>query len=283
MAYGDDIAPRERIIAATASAAAAALVGLALISGWQNAPPPPESPSITAISIANPVPTPPPPPPAPKPAASPEREGAAAPPAPRATPREVIARPSPIPSPRRAPVVADRGPDNSAGAAPVDGPGTGAGGQGQGRGSGGAGDGTGGGGGGTPAAYVSGRIRNRDYPRNASRANQGGTVDVRLTVAPSGRVTACSVMRSSGNPDLDATTCRLIIERFRYRPARNAAGEPVEAVMGWRQRWWLEDGGPRNPAPPTAAPAAPSPTLPPTPPAPPDAPAPEPGRVNQSR
>ena len=63
---------------------------------------------------------------------------------------------------------------------------------------------------------------------------------MRFRIETTGRVTRCRVTRSSGDTMLDATTCRLIEERFRFRPATNAAGETIASDYGWRQRWWLE-------------------------------------------
>ncbi|RYD43198.1 MAG: energy transducer TonB, partial [Sphingomonadales bacterium] len=95
-------------------------------------------------------------------------------------------------------------------------------------------------GGGTKAVWRSGAIRDRDYPREASRANMSGEVETRFTIEPSGRVNGCHVTRSSGDASLDRTTCELIEERFRFKPAMNAAGEPIASQYGWRQSWWLE-------------------------------------------
>ena len=78
-----------------------------------------------------------------------------------------------------------------------------------------------------------------DYPRSAFEAGIGGTVLMRFTVGVTGRVTDCRVTRSSGNAELDGTTCRLILKRFRYRPARNAQGRPVAAVVTGKQQWVL--------------------------------------------
>lgn len=129
------------------------------------------------------------------------------------------------------------GQDMSAGAAPNPGPGSGAGGRGNGTGAGGTGNGTGGG---TKAAWRSGAIRDRDYPREASRAKAGGEVEVRFTIEATGRVSGCRVTRSSGDVSLDRTTCTLIEERFRFKPATNAAGDAISSQYGWRQSWWLE-------------------------------------------
>lgn len=242
MAYGDQLSHRDRLIAGSATAVLTVLIGAALLAGWASPGLLPTSESISAFNVA---PEPPPPPPAEQPRQdrAPREEGAAAPPNRRATPRPVVAPPPklpPITNPPPAAPVAGTGPDSEAGAAERPGPGTGAGGIGNGLGAGQGGNGTGGGGGGQRARHVRGTIRDRDYPRNASRERVGGTVTVRFTVQTDGRVRGCSVMQSSGNADLDATTCRLIEERFRYEPARNAAGEPIASETGWRQDWWLE-------------------------------------------
>ena len=143
----------------------------------------------------------------------------------------------PITPPSVAAIQPGIGQDASAGAAPNPGNGSGAGGRGDGTGAGGSGSGTGGG---TKAVWQSGAIQDRDYPAAARRARIGGEVEVRFTIEPTGRVAGCRVSRSSGDAGLDATTCRLIEERFRFKPATNAAGAPIASTYGWRQSWWLE-------------------------------------------
>jgi protein TonB len=128
------------------------------------------------------------------------------------------------------------GTDTASGAADT-GTATGASGQGLGAGAGGAGLGDGGA---IKPRWKSGRIDRRDYPDDASRARRTGSVTTRLDIAPDGRVTGCTIIRSSGTPSLDRTTCRLIEQRFRFEPARDSAGNPVPGVAGWRQDWWLE-------------------------------------------
>jgi protein TonB len=156
----------------------------------------------------------------------------------------VVAPPPEIRLPVPPPVTASpkpteaEGMDTSAGASTMDGPGTGAGGIGQGTGSGGQGAGSGSGLS-RPAQLINGNLRNEDYPRSALRAGAQGSVSVSFTVGPSGRVEQCRVTRSSGHPDLDETTCRLILRRFRYRPALNAAGDPVPETMRKAYDWLL--------------------------------------------
>ncbi|MDT7934029.1 MAG: TonB family protein [Sphingomonadaceae bacterium] len=176
------------------------------------------------------APKPPPERPRPRPHVAPRRAARAAPSAARARPVEVVAPPPVLPVVNPPPIasapLAAAGPDPSAGAAAA-GPGTGAGGEGIGLGAGGSGTGDGGGGGeGTGAVWIKGRIRNSDFPRDALRAGEEGRLTTRYTVGVDGRVTECAVVRSSGSAVLDATTCRLIRERFRFRAARDAEGRP---------------------------------------------------------
>jgi protein TonB len=60
-------------------------------------------------------------------------------------------------------------------------------------------------------------------------------------VGPNGRVTECRVIRSSGNAELDETTCRLILERFRFAPARDAQGRKVSDVVVEDHTWVIDD------------------------------------------
>ncbi len=186
------------------------------------APSPPEVPSIPAETHND------------------KAAGKAAPPnirskaSPVAAPKPVL--PPQAPTITAAPI-AGSGNEHQSGAAPTIGAGSGAGGQGQGMGAGGSGAGTGGG---TRPVWQSGTIRDRDYPRSSSSAQRGGEIEVRFTITPSGRVTSCHVTKSSGDGDLDRTTCALIEQRFRFRPATNAAGEAIASTYGWRQSWWLE-------------------------------------------
>jgi protein TonB len=68
-------------------------------------------------------------------------------------------------------------------------------------------------------------------------AGVGGTVSVSFTVLVNGRVTGCRVTRSSGVRELDALTCALIVQRFRFRPATDRYGRPVSEVVDWDQDW----------------------------------------------
>ena len=188
---------------------------------------------------------PPPPPEAIKPLRrkAPRKAGAAAPPNIRSRATEIVAPPPvvvlPVPQPVVVAPIPSVGVQSTSGAAPLPGPGTGSGGQGNGTGSGDGGDGDGGGGGGSPMAQIGGRIRDSDYPRSAVESGFEGTVFVRYVVGVNGRATGCRVLRSSGSPDLDATTCNLIEQRFRFRPARNFQGSKIPTVVNNEDHHWV--------------------------------------------
>ena len=151
-----------------------------------------------------------------------------------AAPVPVVPTPPIVPPVVAAPIAAD-GAAATAGAATVAGPGTGSGGEGTGRGSGDAGDGDGGGG--TASRWIKGRIGNSDYPRAAEAAGVTGDLTTRYTVGANGRVTGCTVTESSGSAELDQTTCRLVMARYRYKPARDAQGKAVVDVVYEDHRW----------------------------------------------
>ena len=231
----------DRAKAALGVAAFHGLLGYALLVGLGANLPPAVSDDLKIFDIAS---TPPPPV---ERTAAPhtshrKREGAASPPNLRAKATE-IAAPVPairldIPPPVIAAPTPFSGNDPTLGAAAVKGPGTGSGGQGQGTGSGGRGSGEGGGGDdGTPPRWIKGHIHDSDYPRAAYEAGIGGSLYVRFTVGVDGRVGRCLVLESSGNADLDETTCRLIQQRMRYEPARDERGRPVPSQIEEGHEW----------------------------------------------
>ncbi len=192
--------------------------------------------SIMAFDVDLPADPPPPPPPEPEP------EGAAAPPAPKAEPI-----PKAAPKPKLAvkpdpplPPAPAKGSETRSGAA-EEGAGSGGGGAGTGTGSGGSGSGAG-----AAVAQRAVKIEGdivdaRDYPRSGSRARSGTSVTVFYTVGTDGIPRDCRITRPSGDPEADRITCRLIEQRFRYRPALDRNGNPVPTTTGWRQSFLLND------------------------------------------
>jgi protein TonB len=225
---------RDRLKSAAGVAAFHALLGYALITGLGYELPAEVREKLEVFDVIEP-----PPPPIEKPIPARVRveapEGAASPPSLKANPTPIVAPPPVVTVPEPTPVPEGTAP--TAGVAAIAGPGTGTGGEGNGTGAGGQGSGTGGGA--VPARWISGRIMDTDYPRSAFNARASGTVFLRFVVAPNGKVDECSVTRSSGNRALDETTCRLIVQRFRYRPALNSEGRPVAAAIRGQHDWDL--------------------------------------------
>lgn len=234
---------RQRVLVASLVAALHGAMGYALIGGFGVTVVQAVSDNLKIFDIREET-LPPPPPaaePPPREAETPvEPASAAAPENLRQTPVPVVVPPPVLPVIVPPPVIAApvpaQGPAADAGASDNPGPGTGSGGEGAGTGSGQAGDGTGSG----VAVHserIKGRIKPSDYPDAAYEAHAGGTVFVRLVIGTDGRASRCDIDESSGRADLDSATCRIILERYRYRPARDAAGNPVQEVVHMAQVW----------------------------------------------
>jgi protein TonB len=144
------------------------------------------------------------------------------------TPKIVMLAEPPTPA---API-AGIGSSPDAGAATA-GTGPGAGGSGSGRGGGGTG------GSGSTAQWLSGGLKDSDYPRAALKDRLMGQVSVRFTVLTSGRIANCHVVKSSGSDLLDATTCQLLSERLRFRPATDGTGRPIQTELGSDYTWGI--------------------------------------------
>lgn len=231
--------PRARAVAA--SLAIEAAIVLAIIYGLAGpaALLPPGSTSLVSVALD--------PPPQPKErlkASGSTENGRAAPPSLKAEAAPVVAPLRTIVPPRTAPaaITPAASVGMKAGAATQPGIGSGAGGLGTGNGSGNGGTGTGdgngdGNGGGSDPEWTGGKIRDKDYPKAPREANISGTTVADVTVSAEGRPAACRVIGTSGNRELDTVTCRLIMERFRFRPARNAAGQAVASHIEWEHEW----------------------------------------------
>lgn len=78
-----------------------------------------------------------------------------------------------------------------------------------------------------------------NYPPAAQRAEAQGRVVASLTVGTDGRVSDCQVTTSSGNNDLDTTTCRIAKSRVRFTPAKDESGNPISSRYTLPVRWVL--------------------------------------------
>lgn len=73
-----------------------------------------------------------------------------------------------------------------------------------------------------------------NYPARAIRDETEGSVGVRVTISPQGRVTACSVTSSSGSSVLDEAACDGMTRYARYNPALDDAGNPTTGSASTR-------------------------------------------------
>jgi len=226
-----EVRPRERLAALAAVALVQLALGLILISGLRVQVSRPVEVVERLVEIA--LPRPPPPVPAVQPI-TPKTEHRSSP-APKAEPKPIGGSPGPQPAhapPSVTPVVVLHP------SAPPSGGGTGSGpALGSGAGGGTGGEGYGGDGGGTDLEKIAGDIEPSDYPRSLGSAGIGGRVSVTFTVETNGRVTNCRVTHSSGVPELDALTCRLMVQRFRFRPSTDRYGRPIRDEVDWDHDW----------------------------------------------
>ncbi|MEO5774150.1 MAG: TonB family protein [Sphingomicrobium sp.] len=185
---------------------------------------------LIQVDLSPPLPPPQVPPP-PKPAEHRSAPQAAAAPVhdPGGLPGPLKAKPTPSVTPIVAlhPTAAPSGGGTGSGVAQGSGSGGGLGGEGDGLGD----------GGGTELVLIAGEISGADYPRQLGNAGIGGQVSVRFTVQVNGRPTGCTITRSSGIPMLDGLTCRLIEQRFRFRPSTDRFGRPVPDEVDWDHEW----------------------------------------------
>ena len=155
------------------------------------------------------------------PAPAPRQPNPGGPPGPAPHGKAIVPKVA-VPAPAAASSGGGRGTGASAGA-----------GAGGGNGTAGAGDDDGG----SDLELVAGDIYNSDYPPNLAKAGVGGRVSAEIAVGTDGRVTSCRVKRSSGNAQLDSLTCKLIEQRYRFRPSTDRYGRPVADEADVDQDW----------------------------------------------
>lgn len=224
------VRPRERAYALVAVVFVQAAIGFVLLTGLRVDFT--RSTEIVQRLVDVTLRKPPPPVVPVQPPPKPQRHQAAAP---KAAPDKLGGSPGPQPAhapPSVTPVVAVKPSVAPSGGGTGMGPALGA----------GAGGGAGGNGygeddGGTDLEQIAGEITSRDYPRDLREAGIGGRVGVLFKVEPNGRVGSCTVTRSSGVPELDALTCRLIQQRFIYRPSTDRFGRPIEDEVDGEHDW----------------------------------------------
>lgn len=218
--------PRDRVKSAAATVVIHLLLGIAFLAGLALQPERRVDDSLKTFNVQEP---PPPPPVTQKSDRPAERQPAPA--GKRTDPSPIVAPPAILPTtqPIAAAPVAGTGSSSRAGAA-ASGTGTGAGGSGGGRG--GAGIAIG-----VEARLLSGN-RSR-LPRELLRplVADRGYAHLLLTVAESGRVTACLVMQGTVSAAVDNALCQVMIRQSRWVAARDTTGRPIPVQVRYTATW----------------------------------------------
>ena len=83
------------------------------------------------------------------------------------------------------------------------------------------------------------------YPQGAYKRGEQGRVGFKLTIEPTGTVSACDVTESSGFKALDAETCEIMGLYARVQPVRNTDGRAIRATQDGFINWKLPPGATR--------------------------------------
>ena len=87
---------------------------------------------------------------------------------------------------------------------------------------------------------IQGLITGDDYPPSALDNNEQGSVQVTLTVGPTGRVSGCSATGSASST-LKNATCRLLSARAKFSPAKDGSGNGVTSTYSRTIRWQITE------------------------------------------
>lgn len=80
-----------------------------------------------------------------------------------------------------------------------------------------------------------------DYPAQAERESVSGAVRMMLMVDEAGTLKDCMVEETSGIATLDAMACSVFLQRAKFSPALDAAGQPTKSVITTRIHWKMYD------------------------------------------
>ncbi len=93
-----------------------------------------------------------------------------------------------------------------------------------------------------PAVDPTAWITADDYPLEALRNNQEGTVRLAIAVDKSGKAVGCIVEVSSGASSLDEAGCTALMARASFRPARTGRGKAVAGIWKRSINWRIPRG-----------------------------------------
>jgi hypothetical protein len=80
-------------------------------------------------------------------------------------------------------------------------------------------------------------ISTRDYPESLVASDTEGVVKAGLAIDERGIPGDCHIISSSGEDEVDKVTCRLLVDRGRFAPARGRDGRPAKSNYILRVAW----------------------------------------------
>lgn len=80
-------------------------------------------------------------------------------------------------------------------------------------------------------------VTNADYRPRWIRENMTGSARFTLSIDANGKVSGCTITRSTGHAELDDATCLLVTKRARFDAARDAYGKPVAGSYSNTVNW----------------------------------------------
>ena len=78
-----------------------------------------------------------------------------------------------------------------------------------------------------------------DYPAAAIAAGAEGTAQAQLTIGADGRVTGCTLTKSTGNGALDSATCNILRRRAKFVPAKDSNGQATSDTISTPSIRWV--------------------------------------------
>lgn len=84
-------------------------------------------------------------------------------------------------------------------------------------------------------------VTNADYRPRWIREDLTGSASFRLSIDAAGKVTGCTISRSTGHAALDTATCELVTKRARFDAARDGNGKPVAGTYANTVTWAIPE------------------------------------------
>ena len=90
-----------------------------------------------------------------------------------------------------------------------------------------------------PRGDPGGWISDRDYRTSWVNRGYEGQAGFALTIDARGRISDCTITRSTGYDALDQATCRLLQRRARFEPARDSSGNAIAGRYTSTVNWTI--------------------------------------------